>query len=110
MYLRNGIYVKPHEEGSQEEVMVNEETKESDNLVEGVLTKGEENGLEVSNSEFGDDEQPAKKKAVKNKATFPGVNSRKRNLTSPRKRTVAKAGGPPVGTSSLHGERTPLRH
>ncbi|CAD5318365.1 unnamed protein product [Arabidopsis thaliana] len=55
--------------------------------------------------EEGSQEEPAKKKA-----TFPGVNSRKRNLTSPRKRTVAKAGGPPVGTSSRHGERTPLRH
>jgi len=41
---------------------------------------------------------------------FPGVNSRKRNLTSPMKWPVTKSGGPSVGISSLHGERAPPKH
>ncbi|KAL9285926.1 hypothetical protein AtEden1_Chr4g0280121 [Arabidopsis thaliana] len=96
-----------NEEVSQEEVMVNEETKEVDKMEEETQTNGEDNGTEVINPEIANVELPAKKRVVKNKAGLPGVNSRKRNLTSPWKRAVSKPGGPTVGTSSLYGERDP---
>ncbi|AEE82563.1 AT4g07380 [Arabidopsis thaliana] len=68
-----------NEEVSQEEVMVNEETKEVDKMEEETQTNGEDNGTEVINPEIADVELPAKKRVVKNKAGLPGVNSRKRN-------------------------------
>lgn len=54
-----------------------------------------------------DTEPPAKKKIVRNKAVLPGISTRKRNLTSPRKRLVGKNAGPSVGNGSLQGEKHP---
>ncbi|KAG7544097.1 hypothetical protein ISN45_Aa07g039640 [Arabidopsis thaliana x Arabidopsis arenosa] len=105
-----------HEGDKIEEVVIPvTETDASTVSVSDTVPKEQEHEEEKEENSQGEDDletdQPAKRKAVKNKGILVGVSSRKRNyLASPRKRSVPKTGGPTVGSGSLQGEKPPIKH